>query len=120
VRGKAGRLRDCLGQAKRYSPCGNSAADAPSSNLQLWRISPAELGPRRRAGRDFSRLDRRCNGGNGNWNGTKWHRPTRSHLMAGLQAPKLVALPHNCARGGQVLEAVLETAVEKGADLVLI
>jgi len=40
--------------------------------------------------------------------------------MAGLQAPKLLALPHNCARGGQVLEAVLETTVEKGADLVLI
>jgi len=40
--------------------------------------------------------------------------------MAGLQAPKLVALQHNCTRGGQVLEAVLETAVQKGADLVLI
>jgi len=27
---------------------------------------------------------------------------------------------HNCARGGQVLQAVLESAVQKGADLVLI
>jgi len=40
--------------------------------------------------------------------------------MAGLSAPKLVALQHNCAGGGQVLEGVLETAVQKGADLVLI
>jgi len=40
--------------------------------------------------------------------------------MGVLQAPKLVALQHNCAKGGQVLEAVLETAVQKGADLVLI
>ena len=34
--------------------------------------------------------------------------------------PKLVALQHNCARGGQVLEAALETAVKMEADLVLI
>jgi len=34
--------------------------------------------------------------------------------------PKLVALQHNCARGGQVLEAVLDSAVRKNADLVLI
>jgi len=40
--------------------------------------------------------------------------------MVGLQAPKLVALQDNCASGGQILEAVLETAVQKGADLVLI
>ena len=40
--------------------------------------------------------------------------------MAVPQIPKLVALQHNCARGGQVLEAVLETAVRKNADLVLI
>jgi len=33
---------------------------------------------------------------------------------------KLLALQHNCARGGQVLEAVLESAVRMGADLVLI
>ena len=47
VPGKVSRNRDCPGQAKRHSPRENSAADAPSSNLQLWRISPAELGPRR-------------------------------------------------------------------------
>ena len=40
--------------------------------------------------------------------------------MAVPRVPKLVALQHNCARGGQVLEAVLETAVKMGADLVLI
>jgi len=40
--------------------------------------------------------------------------------MAVPQVAKLVALQHNCARGGQVLEAVLETAVRRGADLVLI
>jgi len=40
--------------------------------------------------------------------------------MVGLQAPKLVVLQRNCARGGQVLEVVLEMAVQKGADLVLI
>ena len=33
---------------------------------------------------------------------------------------KLVALQHNCAWGGQVLEVLLETAVKRGADLVLI
>jgi len=33
---------------------------------------------------------------------------------------KLLALQHNCASGGQVLEAVLETAVRMEADLVLI
>ena len=32
----------------------------------------------------------------------------------------LKALQHNCARGGQVLEAVLETAVKREVDLVLI
>ena len=37
-----------------------------------------------------------------------------------LRSRKLLALQHNCARGGQVLEAVLETAVRKEADLVLI
>ena len=40
--------------------------------------------------------------------------------MAVPQVAKLVALQHNCARGGQVLEAVLETAVRRGADVVLI
>jgi hypothetical protein len=32
----------------------------------------------------------------------------------------LKALQHNCARGGQVMEAVLDSAVRRGADLVLI
>jgi len=50
----------------------------------------------------------------------KWHRPTCSRIMAVPQVPKLVALQHNCARGGQVLEAVLETVVRMEADLVLI
>jgi len=36
------------------------------------------------------------------------------------EARKLLALQHNCARGGQVMEAVLESAVRMGADLVLI
>ena len=40
--------------------------------------------------------------------------------MVGLRVTKLVALQHNCARGGQDLEAVLETAVRMVADLVLI
>jgi len=40
--------------------------------------------------------------------------------MAGLRVTKLVVLQHNCARGGQVLEAVLDSAVRKNADLVLI
>jgi len=40
--------------------------------------------------------------------------------MAVPQVAKLVALQHNCTRGGQVLEAVLETAVRRGADVVLI
>jgi hypothetical protein len=31
-----------------------------------------------------------------------------------------VVLQHNCGRGGQVVEAVLETAVRMEADLVLI
>jgi len=40
--------------------------------------------------------------------------------MSFPQVAKLVALQHNCTRGGQVLEAVLETAVRRGADVVLI
>ena len=42
--------------------------------------------------------------------------------MAGHTGPPVLlkALQHNCARGGQVMEAVLETAVRRGADLVLI
>jgi len=40
--------------------------------------------------------------------------------MAVPRVAKLVALQHNCARGGQVMEAVLESAVKKRADLVLI
>jgi len=53
--------------------------------------------------------------------GIKWRRPTRSRLMAiPRENRKLLALQHNCARGGQVLEAVLETAVRMEADLVLI
>jgi len=68
--------------------------------------------------RALSRLDGRCYGGNRN--GTKWHHPTYSCLMSVPQVAKLVALLHNCTRGGQVLEAVLETAVRRGADVVLI
>ena len=53
--------------------------------------------------------------------GTKWHCLTRSHLMANLWEPMLLkVLQHNCARGGQVMEAVLESAVKRGVDLVLI
>jgi len=37
-----------------------------------------------------------------------------------LETRKLLALQHNCARGGQVIEAVLQSAVRMGADLVLI
>ena len=33
---------------------------------------------------------------------------------------KLLVLQYNCTRGGQVMEAVLESAVRMGADLVLI
>jgi len=122
VPGKAGRHRDSPWQVKQYGPRGNTAADVPGSNLQLWRISRAELGPRRRAGRDFSRLDRRLNGGNGIWNGTKWYRPTCSRLMAGLRGPPMLlkALQHNCVWGEQVMEAVLESAVKREVDLVLI
>jgi len=42
--------------------------------------------------------------------------------MAGLQnrEVRLKSLPHNCARGGQVLEAALESAVRRDVDLVLI
>jgi len=40
--------------------------------------------------------------------------------MAVPRVAKLVGLQHNCARGGQVMEAVLESAVKKRADLVLI
>jgi len=41
--------------------------------------------------------------------------------MANLREPMLLkALQHNCARGGQVIEAVLESAVKRGVDLVLI
>jgi len=42
--------------------------------------------------------------------------------MAGPTEPPVLlkALQHNCARGGQVLEAVLESAVRRGVDLVLI
>jgi len=41
--------------------------------------------------------------------------------MANLREPMLLkALQHNCARGGQVMEAVLESAVKRGVDLVLI
>jgi hypothetical protein len=41
--------------------------------------------------------------------------------MAGPPSTRqLLALQHNCARGGQVLEAALDTAVRRGADLVLI
>jgi len=36
------------------------------------------------------------------------------------ETQKLLVLQHNCARGGQVLEAVLNTAVRMEADLVLI
>jgi len=41
--------------------------------------------------------------------------------MANLWEPMLLkVLQHNCARGGQVMEAVLESAVKRGVDLVLI
>jgi len=41
--------------------------------------------------------------------------------MANLREPMLLkALQHNCARRGQVMEAVLESAVKQGVDLVLI
>jgi len=42
--------------------------------------------------------------------------------MAGLREPPVLlkALQHNCARGGQVMEAVLESAVKREVDLVLI
>jgi len=40
--------------------------------------------------------------------------------MAVSQVAKLVALQHNCTRGGQVLEGVLEMAVRRAADIVLI
>jgi len=42
--------------------------------------------------------------------------------MAGHPNPPVLlkALQHNCARGGQVMEALLETAVKRGVDLVLI
>ena len=42
--------------------------------------------------------------------------------MANATEPPVLlkALQHNCARGGQVMEAVLESAVKRGADLVLI
>jgi len=42
--------------------------------------------------------------------------------MAGHTEPLVLlkALQHNCARGGQVMEAVLESAVKRGVDLVLI
>jgi endonuclease/exonuclease/phosphatase (EEP) superfamily protein YafD len=38
----------------------------------------------------------------------------------GVHNRGVVVLQHNCARGGQVVEAVLETAVRIKADLVLI
>jgi len=42
-------------------------------------------------------------------------------MIAAPREPwRLLALQHNCARGGQVLETVLEMAVRRGADLVLI
>jgi len=42
-------------------------------------------------------------------------------MMADQQElQRLLALQHNCTRGGQVLETVLEMAVRRGADLVLI
>jgi len=41
--------------------------------------------------------------------------------MANRREPMLLkALQHNCTRGGQVMEAVLESAVRRGVDLVLI
>jgi len=41
--------------------------------------------------------------------------------MVNRRQPTLLkALQHNCARGGQVMEAVLESAVRRGVDLVLI
>jgi len=48
--------------------------------------------------------------------------PPHGRIMAGLTEPPtlLKALQHNCARGGQVIEAVLEMAVKRGVDVVLI
>jgi len=42
--------------------------------------------------------------------------------MVGHTEPPVLlkALQHNCARGGQVMEAVMESAVKRGVDLVLI
>jgi len=42
--------------------------------------------------------------------------------MAGPTEPPVLlkALQYNCARGGQVMEAALESAVKRGADLLLI
>jgi len=41
--------------------------------------------------------------------------------MANLWEPMLLkALQYNCARGGQVMEAVLESAVKRGVDLGLL
>jgi len=41
--------------------------------------------------------------------------------MANCREPTLLkVLQHNCARGGQVMEAALESAVRRGVDLVLI
>ena len=90
---------------------------APGCVLWHW---PANTAKRHACG-DFSRLDSRPNGGNGNWNRTKWHRPTHSRLMTNPpETRKLLAQKHNGASGGQVMEAVLESAVRMGADLVLI
>ena len=93
--GEVGRYRNRPRQAHRHALHGIVAADMPTCDPQHWRIGSAELGPSRRAGGDFFRLDRRPNGGNGDWNRTKWQRPNRSRLMAVPQVAKLVALQHN-------------------------
>jgi hypothetical protein len=41
-------------------------------------------------------------------------------MATNQESTLLKTLQYNCARGGQVMEAVLETAVKRGVDLVLI
>jgi hypothetical protein len=46
--------------------------------------------------------------------------PMTSKMAASRDTKGVVVLQHNCAAGGQMVEAVLETAVRIEADLVLI
>ena len=120
VQGQGQRHRHGKGHEAGTPAEATGATKGHRRGKKLGDTGTAGLGTRfEHLGNTCSGMGRGCNGDLRS--GSKWHRPTRSRLMATTPGTrKLLALQHNCARGGQVLEAVLETAVRMEVDLVLI